>query len=184
MHAEPDDDVVKSLRGNEGWHHDSTYMPVQAKGAVFSAEIVPDDVAPTGWADMRAAYEALDDADPCPRRVAHGLSLALLQPGRAGYLPSKKNDDGGYNQYGYHDEEPSLRPLVKVHPDTGRPNLCIGRHAYGIVGMDPEESEQLPRRPQRVGVPAAAHLLPRAGTWATRHLGQPAARCTGPRRST
>ena len=69
VHSEPDDDVVKSLRGNEGWHHDSTYMPVQAKGAVFSAEIVPDDGAPTGWADMRAAYEALDDATRT-RRVA------------------------------------------------------------------------------------------------------------------
>ena len=46
VHSEPDDDVVKSLRGNEGWHHDSTYMPVQAKGAVFSAEIVPTGGAP------------------------------------------------------------------------------------------------------------------------------------------
>ena len=36
-----------------------------------------------------------------------------------------------------------MRPLVKVHPDTGRPNLCIGRHAYGIIGMDPAESEAL-----------------------------------------
>jgi alpha-ketoglutarate-dependent taurine dioxygenase len=32
---------------------------------------------------------------------------------------------------------------VKVHPDTGRPNLLIGRHAYGIIGMDPVESERL-----------------------------------------
>ena len=28
------DYITKSLRGNEGWHHDSTYMPLQAKGAV------------------------------------------------------------------------------------------------------------------------------------------------------
>ncbi len=142
VHAEPEDDVVKALRGNEGWHHDSTYMPVQAKGAVFSAEIVPDDVAPTGWADMRAAYDALDDDT---RRRVSGLSAyhsLFYSQERAGYMPSKKNDQGGYNQYGYHDMEPSLRPLVKVHPDTGRPNLCIGRHAYGIVGMDPDESER------------------------------------------
>src|SRR5882757_8841743 len=33
-------DVVKILVGNMGWHSDSTYMPVQAKGAVFSAEVV------------------------------------------------------------------------------------------------------------------------------------------------
>jgi alpha-ketoglutarate-dependent taurine dioxygenase len=143
VHAEPGDDVVKSLRGNEGWHHDSTYMPLQAKGAVFSAEIVPPDIAPTGWADMRAAYEALDDHTRARVDSLTAYHSLFYSQGRAGYLPSKKTETGGYNQYGYHDEAPSLRPLVKVHPDTGKPNLCIGRHAYGIVGMEPEESEQL-----------------------------------------
>jgi alpha-ketoglutarate-dependent taurine dioxygenase len=141
VHFEPDDDVVKSVRGNEGWHHDSTYMPLQAKGAVFSAEIVPEGRAPTGWADMRAAYDALDDET---RRRVEGMSAyhsLFYSQGRAGYMPSKRNEQGGYDQYGYHDMEPSLRPLVKVHPETGRPNLCIGRHAYGVVGMDPDESE-------------------------------------------
>jgi len=32
---------------------------------------------------------------------------------------------------------------VKVHPVTGRPALYIGRHAYGIPGIDPLESEKL-----------------------------------------
>jgi len=45
--------------------------------------------------------------------------------------------------YGYHHEEPSLRPLVKIHPETGRPNLNIGRHAYGVVGMDADDSVRL-----------------------------------------
>jgi alpha-ketoglutarate-dependent taurine dioxygenase len=143
VHSEPDDDIVKSLRGNEGWHHDSTFMPVQAKGAVFSAETVPPGGAPTGWADMRAAYDALDDEtrELIADKVAYH-SLYYSQ-GRVGYLPSKQNESGGYDLYGYHELEPSLRPLVKVHPDTGRPNLLIGRHAYGIVGMDPDESEAL-----------------------------------------
>jgi len=142
IHSDPDDDRVKGLRGNEGWHHDSTYMPAQAKGAVFTAEIVPSEGAATGWADMRAAYEALDDET---RALVGGLSAyhsLYYSQGRAGYLPTK-NDQGGYNGYGYHDGEVPLRPLVKVHPDTGRPNLVIGRHAYGIVGMDPDESERL-----------------------------------------
>src|SRR5262249_37513766 len=56
------DDMMKVLKGNMGWHHDSTYMPVQAKGAVFSAEVVPTIGGKTGFADMRAAYDALDDA--------------------------------------------------------------------------------------------------------------------------
>ena len=141
--ADPDHDVVKSLRGNEGWHHDSTYMPLQAKGAVLSAEIVPSAGAATGFADMRAAYEALDvDTRQRVGELSAFHSLYYSQ-GRSGYLPSKRNADGGYAQYGFHDKDPSLRPLVKVHPDTARPNLLIGRHAYGIVGMDPDESERL-----------------------------------------
>src|SRR5579862_6015348 len=42
------DDMMKILKGNMGWHMDSTYMPVQAKGAVFSAEIVPTIGGKTG----------------------------------------------------------------------------------------------------------------------------------------
>jgi alpha-ketoglutarate-dependent taurine dioxygenase len=56
------DDMMKVLKGNMGWHCDSTYMPVQAKGAVFSAEVVPSIGGRTGFADMRAAWDALDDA--------------------------------------------------------------------------------------------------------------------------
>lgn len=139
---DPDDDLVKSLRGNEGWHFDSTYMPCQAKGAVFTAEIVPEEGADTGWADMRAAYDALDDDT---RERISGLSAyhsLYYSQGRSGYMP-RQRDDGTYAMYGYHTEEVSLRPLVKVHPVTGRPNLLIGRHAHNIVGMDPAESEAL-----------------------------------------
>ncbi len=142
VRADPSDDVVKSLRGNEGWHHDSTYMPLQAKGAVFSAEIVPSAGAATGWADMRAAYDALDDGTRALLGRLSAYHSLFYSQGRSGYLPSTRDERGGYAMYGYHDKEPSLRPLVKIHPDTGRPNLLIGRHAYGIVGMDPDESER------------------------------------------
>ena len=142
VHHEADDDVVKSLRGNEGWHHDSTYMPIQAKGAVFSAEIVPAGGADTGWADMRDAYDALDNTtrDEIAALEAHH-SLYYSQ-GRAGYLPKKK-DDGSYGLYGYHDLDFPIRPLVKIHPDTGRANLNIGRHAHDVLGIEPDESEAL-----------------------------------------
>ena len=32
---------------------------------------------------------------------------------------------------------------MAAHPDTGRPNLLIGRHAHAIPGLDPEASERL-----------------------------------------
>ncbi len=143
VHHQDDDEVVKSLRGNEGWHHDSTYMPVQAKGAVFTAEIVPSSGAATGWADMRAAYDELDPEIRDRISNLNAYHSLYYSQGRAGNLPDQQNDDGTYNLYGYHDMEVSLRPLVKVHPVTGRPNLLIGRHAHDIVGMGQEESTKL-----------------------------------------
>ena len=36
-----------------------------------------------------------------------------------------------------------LEKVVKTHPETGRKNLLIGRHAYDIVGLSAAESEAL-----------------------------------------
>lgn len=134
------DDMMKVLKGNMGWHADSTYMPVQAKGAVFSAEVVPDEGGRTGWADMRAAYDALDAAtrDKVERLSAYH-SLYYSQS-KLGHQP--KQADGEYSGYGFHDGPVPLRPLVKTHPETGRKSLLIGRHAHNIPGLDKAESER------------------------------------------
>jgi alpha-ketoglutarate-dependent taurine dioxygenase len=134
------DDVVQVLKGNMGWHSDSTYMPVQAKGAVFTAHTVPSTGGETAWADMRSAYEALDQG--MRDRIANLSAYHSLHysQGKIGHTP---NNDSEYSGYGFHDQDPPLRPLVKVHPETGRPALLIGRHAYGIPGMVPDDSEQL-----------------------------------------
>jgi alpha-ketoglutarate-dependent taurine dioxygenase len=138
--ADQDSDVMKILKGNMGWHCDSTYMPVQAKGAVFCAEIVPNSGGDTGWADMRAAYDALDNATRAKvERMAAYHSLRYSQS-KIGHLPKPGSD---YTGYGFHDGPVPLRPLVKIHPETGRKSLLIGRHAHNIPGMDAAESERL-----------------------------------------
>ncbi len=138
--TDPDSDILKVLKGNMGWHSDSTYMPLQAKGAVFTAEVVPSSGGATGWADMRAAYAALDDEMRAKvEKLAAYHSLAYSQS-KLGHDPKKKGSD--YTGYGFHDGPVPLRPLVKVHPETGQKSLLIGRHAHNIPGMDPGESER------------------------------------------
>ncbi|MCX7364348.1 MAG: TauD/TfdA family dioxygenase [Alphaproteobacteria bacterium] len=135
------DDVVKILKGNMGWHADSTFKPVQAKGAVFRAEVVPQSGGQTGWADMRAAYEALDDG---MRSRIEGLSAyhsLHYSQSLIGHVPKKGTDD--YRNLGFQGDVVALRPLVKVHPETGRKSLLIGRHAHNIPDMPTEESEAL-----------------------------------------
>jgi len=141
------DDIVKVLKGNMSWHHDSTYMPVQAKGAVFTAEVVPPSGGATGFADMRAAYDELDSETK--RRIEGLRAHHSLYHSQRDLKNTVKETDGGfdnnndYNGYGFHDGPISVRPLVKTHPETGRKNLLVGRHAYDIVGLDEQESERL-----------------------------------------
>ena len=137
------DDVMKILKGNMGWHADSTYMPVQAKGAVFSAEVVPTVGGQTGFADMRAAYDALDDARK--ERVEQLQAHHSLHYSQSKLGHQTKKADGEYSGYGLHDGPVPLRPLVKIHPETGRKSLLIGRHAHAIPGLAPAESERLLR---------------------------------------
>jgi len=134
------DGVIKVLKGNMGWHCDSTYMPVQAKGAVFSAEVVPREGGETGWADMCAAYDALS---PAMRVRVEGLSAhhsLRYSQGKLGFVVDPNDGSSGY---GMDVKDPPLRPLVKTHPETGRKALMIGRHAYGIPGLQAQESEAL-----------------------------------------
>ena len=134
------DDVVKILKGNMGWHHDSTYMPVQAKGAVFTAHTIPSQGGETGWADMRAAYDALSPAQQEQISTLSARHSLYYSQQRMGHVPDSK---GSYSGYGFHDQEPPQRPLVKKHPETGRLSLLIGRHAYGIPGLSEAESVAL-----------------------------------------
>lgn len=138
--ADDSDDVIKVLKGNMGWHCDSTYMPVQAKGAVFTAHVVPDEGGETDWADMRAAYDALE---PAMRTRIEGLSAYHSLRYSQAKLGHMHHAGSAYSGYGFGVKDPPLRPLVKTHPETGRRCLMAGRHAYGIPGLAPEESARL-----------------------------------------
>ena len=136
-----DDDMMKIIRGNMHWHQDNTYMPIQSKGAVFSARKVPTEKGDTAFADMRAAYDALDgDTKLLITDLSAHHSLARSQA-ELGEETKKANSE--YIGYGLNIDEAPLRPLVKVHPETGRKSLAVGRHAYGIPGMSEADSSAL-----------------------------------------
>ena len=138
-----DDDIVKSLRGNMEWHHDSTYMPIQAKGAVFTAHKVPSKGGETGWADMRAAYEGLSQSmkDKINDLSAYH-SYEWSQKERFGHKDPKVSE---FNSYGFDIDPKPLRPLVKTHNETGQKCLTIGRHINKIPGMSDQEAQNLAR---------------------------------------
>ncbi len=134
--AQETDEQYRILKGNEGWHTDSTYMPLASKAAMLSAVVIPPEGGETEFADMRAAWDALD---PATQQKLEGLTAFhsnYYSQSRIGY--THKTD----HMYAFHDKGAPRRPTVKVHPETGRKSIYTGRHAYSLEGMTPEESER------------------------------------------
>jgi len=123
--------------GNMLWHSDSSFRPIPAKYSLLSARLVNPVGGNTEFADMRAAYDALDtDTKALIEDLVCEHSL-MYSRGSLGMLD-------------YSDEERAMfRPvrqrLVRTHPVTGRKSLYLSSHAGGIVGMPMAEARILLR---------------------------------------
>jgi alpha-ketoglutarate-dependent 2,4-dichlorophenoxyacetate dioxygenase len=123
--------------GNMLWHSDSSFRPVPAKYSLLSARVVNPVGGNTEFADMRAAYDALD-AD----------TKALIEDLVCEH--SLMYSRGSLGMQDFTDEERAMfRPvrqrLVRTHPVTGRKSLYLSSHAGGIVGMPMPEARLLLR---------------------------------------
>ena len=132
-----DSEWTKLLKGNEGWHTDSSYMSLTAKSSILSAHVVPEKGGETQWADMRSAYDELDDRT---KKQVENLSAShsyFHSQAKIGHHVKV-----GAN-YGFVDGEAPVHPIVKIHPETGRPALFIGRHAHKIPQLSEKASTSL-----------------------------------------
>ena len=138
-----DEGVLNVLKGNRSWHCDATFMPVMTKGSVMTARAVPSAAGETGWADMAAAYDALDEETRARISDLSAYHSMIHSQSRVGHkLSEDPNQVYYFGNSGSGYRTPTLRPLAKVHPETGRAALLIGRHAYSIAGMESDESER------------------------------------------
>ena len=125
-------------RGNREWHSDSSYKSVGAKASILAAHVVPEEGGETEWADMRAAWDALDAERQgwLEDKVAiHSYRFSHTWHGGLDILNAEELED----------LPPVPHPLLRTHPQTGRKSLFVGRHASHIVGEDLASSRQLLR---------------------------------------
>lgn len=118
--------------GNQLWHSDSSFRPVPAKYSLLHGRVVPPVGGDTQFADMRAAYDALDDdikAEIEDLVCRHSL---IYSRGKLGF--DKLSDD----------EQALFRPvrqrLVRSHPVTGRKSLYLSAHIGEIEGWPTPEA--------------------------------------------
>src|SRR3984893_6344410 len=120
--------------GNCLWHSESSCRPIPAKFSLLSARLVNPNGGNTEFADMRAAYDALDEetrAEIEDKICEHSL---MYSRGSLGYPEKEK-----------HFFKPVLQRLVRTHPAHRRKSLYLSSHAGAILGMSVPEARVLLR---------------------------------------
>jgi alpha-ketoglutarate-dependent 2,4-dichlorophenoxyacetate dioxygenase len=118
--------------GNELWHSDSSFRAIPAKYSLLSGRVVPKAGGNTEFADMRAAYDALDDetkAEVEDLICEHSLIYSRGLLGFAEFTAEEKVTFA-----------PVRQRLVRTHPVTGRKSLFLASHAGAIVGWPVPEA--------------------------------------------
>ena len=123
--------------GNRLWHSDSSFRAKPAKYSILSARTVASQGGNTEFADMRAAYDTLDDDTRAMIEDLVCEHSLIYSRGSMGF--TELTDD----------EKAMMRPvrqrLVRTHPVTGRKSLYLSSHAGTIIGWEVPEARDFLR---------------------------------------
>ena len=112
--------------GNQLWHSDSSFKQVPALYSLLSARTIPATGGNTEFADMRAAYDALGDAEKCE---VHDLVCLHSPIYSRGMLGCEDFTEAEREKWA-----PVRQRLVRRHPGSGRLSLYLASHAGDIEG--------------------------------------------------
>jgi alpha-ketoglutarate-dependent 2,4-dichlorophenoxyacetate dioxygenase len=118
--------------GNRLWHSDSSFKAGGSKYSMLSARVIPSVGGETEFADMRAAYDALDAATKAEIEdlvTEHSLMFSRAQIGFTDFTADERVKFA-----------PVRHRLVRTNPITGRKSLFLSSHIGGIVGWPAPEA--------------------------------------------
>src|SRR4051812_1656376 len=136
---------VLSLDSEDGaradvWHTDLTFQERPPLGAMLHAVVVPEAGGDTIWADMAGAFDALS---PALRTFLASLT-ATHAPSKAGGYFAARDDSAGDKAARTAAAEPAHHPVIRVHPETGRPSVFVNPlFTIKIDGLRRTESDAL-----------------------------------------
>jgi alpha-ketoglutarate-dependent 2,4-dichlorophenoxyacetate dioxygenase len=123
--------------GNRLWHSDSSFRATPAKYSLLSGRVVSSEGGETEFADMRVAYDMLDDAT---RALVEDLVCEhslIYSRGSMGFADLSEEEKAAF--------KPVRQRLVRIHPVTGRKSLYLSSHIGAIVGWQVPEARDLLR---------------------------------------
>jgi alpha-ketoglutarate-dependent 2,4-dichlorophenoxyacetate dioxygenase len=118
--------------GNRLWHSDSSFRAIPAKYSILSGRIIVDKGGRTEFADMRAAYDALDAAAKAEIEDLVCEHSLLYSRGTLGFTDLSEQERAMF--------KPVRQRLVRTHPVTGRKSLYLSSHIGAIIGWPVPEA--------------------------------------------
>ena len=118
--------------GNRLWHSDSSFKVVAAKYSLLHARTIPSKGGNTEFADMRAAYDALDAETKAEIEDLICEHSQIYSRQQIGFFDLTEEERARF--------KPVRQRLVRVHPATGRKSLFLASHAGSIVGWPTPEA--------------------------------------------
>ena len=123
--------------GDRLWHSDSSFRPIPAKYSLLSGRVLPSWGANTEFADMRAAYDALDartKAEVDELICEHSLMYSRQA---IGFTDLTEDEIAAF--------KPVRQRLVRTHPRTAHKSLFLSSHAGRIDGWTVPEARMFLR---------------------------------------
>ena len=118
--------------GNRLWHSDSSFRVVPAKYSLLSSRSIPVNGPNTEYADMRAAYDALDVKTKTEVEELICEHSLMYSRGLLGFTDFTEEERQTF--------APVRQVLVRTHPVTIRKSLFLASHAGTIVGWPMAEA--------------------------------------------
>lgn len=126
------------LRDNELWHTDVTFSKTPPLGCVLRAVKIPPSGGDTLWASGTAAFEALDEETQNKIKgltALHDIRLSFPQERFGGVSEEEK----ARLEEIYRKNPPVAHPVVRTHPDTGKPILFVSEGFTSKINDLPEQ---------------------------------------------
>jgi taurine dioxygenase len=125
-------------KGTLVWHSDLSFQKRPALATILHGIEVPRRGGDTLYADMYAAYDALDSETQkhlSRLKAVHDLNASRRRAGEQPMTPRQRAE-----------APPVEHPAVRTHPGTGRKILYISRHVSHFAGIPTGESDELLER--------------------------------------
>ncbi len=121
---------------NRMWHTDASFQDPAGRYSTLSARVIPPVGADTEFADMQAAYDALDAATKKQIEGLHVHHSIAYSRQLLGFEFSREELES---------LKGAVHPLVRVNPRTGRRSLYLAAHATRVIEMPVPEGRLLLR---------------------------------------